>query len=161
MTALSPMHDSALLAGRILDALRSGNLPGLELELQRTRSAPLDLPPDSAERWELLDAVAGQMSVTLQRLRRPLHPPLRRSGSSTSASCGTWPITPPLALLERLQNRGQLFPDLFPSRRRVSEQAALPLQGGLASLPALLLPAPLQVQFGPFDRVPACRTTVA
>ncbi len=69
MAALSPVHDSGLLAGRILDALRSGNLPGLELELQRTRSAPLDLPSDSAERWELLDAVAGQMSVTLQRLR--------------------------------------------------------------------------------------------
>jgi hypothetical protein len=69
MAALSPVHDSALLAGRILDAARSGNLPGLELELQRTRSAPLDLPSDSAERWELLDAVAGQMSVTLQRLR--------------------------------------------------------------------------------------------
>jgi hypothetical protein len=70
MTALSPVHDSALLAGRILDAFRSGDLPGLEFELQRDRSAPPDLPPDTAERWELLDAVAGQMHATLQRLRR-------------------------------------------------------------------------------------------
>lgn len=70
MTVLSPVHDSAQLAGRILDAFRSGDLPGLEFELQRDRSAPPDLPPDTAERWELLGAVASQMRSTLQRMRR-------------------------------------------------------------------------------------------
>ncbi|MGA2328447.1 MAG: hypothetical protein ABSH05_19385 [Bryobacteraceae bacterium] len=70
MTALAPVYDSALAAGRILGAVQSGNLAGLESELDRARSMPTGLPPDTAERWELLDAVAGQMRLTLERLRR-------------------------------------------------------------------------------------------
>lgn len=70
MHALSPTCDSAQAARRLLLAVESGNLAGLESELDRLWSMPAGLPPDTAERWELLEAVAGQMRGTLARMRR-------------------------------------------------------------------------------------------
>jgi hypothetical protein len=70
MTAPALVYDSAQAAGRILVACQSGNLPDLESELEWACSPPPALPPDCAERWELLDAVAGQMLATLARMRR-------------------------------------------------------------------------------------------
>lgn len=70
MHAVSSTHDSARAADRLLQAVQSGNLAGLESELDRSWSVPEGLPTDSAERWELLEALASQMRSTLVRMRR-------------------------------------------------------------------------------------------
>jgi hypothetical protein len=70
MTAPGLAYDSARAAGRILVACQRGNLPDLKSALDSACSPPPALPPDSAERWELLDAVAGQMLATMARMRR-------------------------------------------------------------------------------------------
>ena len=70
MSAQPATYDSAHAAVRILEAAQSGDLAGLETELDRPRSWPADLPPETAERWELLDAVACQMRSSLERMRR-------------------------------------------------------------------------------------------
>jgi hypothetical protein len=59
--------DSALAARRILAAVEAGNNTGLEAQLLQARSAPENLPAGSAERWELLDAIAGWMVRSLRR----------------------------------------------------------------------------------------------
>ncbi len=61
--------DSAGAARRILAAVEAGNLAGLEAELDRPLCAPANLPSENAERWELLDAIAGEMRLTLRRMR--------------------------------------------------------------------------------------------
>lgn len=70
MTAPTLVYDSARAASRILVACQAGNLPDLEWELVQACLPPPAMPPDSAERWELLDAVASQMLATLARMRR-------------------------------------------------------------------------------------------
>jgi hypothetical protein len=62
--------DPAGAARRILAAMEAGNLAWLEAELDRPLCMPADLPSENAERWELLDAIAGAMRLTLCRMRR-------------------------------------------------------------------------------------------
>lgn len=70
MIARLAPYDSAMAAGKILAAMQAGNLAGLESELQYRWEPPADIPADSAERWELLNAVTCQMRDTLDRIRR-------------------------------------------------------------------------------------------
>lgn len=66
------VSDSARTAGRILDAFHAGNLERLESELEQATGPgpPAGLPPEAAERWELLDAIARQMRAAVARTRR-------------------------------------------------------------------------------------------
>ncbi len=70
MKAQAAVYDSARAAVRILDAAQSGDLDGLEAELDHSLTWPADLSPDRVERWELLDAIAGQMKSAVHRMRR-------------------------------------------------------------------------------------------
>lgn len=62
--------NSAEAAKRILAAVEAGSLVRLEAELEGSRCAPSDLPPESAERWELLDALTTDLRLALRRKRQ-------------------------------------------------------------------------------------------
>ncbi len=66
------MHacDSAHAARQILAAVETGDSAGLASTLQRIPAPPENLPAASVERWDLLDAIAGQMRRMLRRKQR-------------------------------------------------------------------------------------------
>ncbi len=62
--------DSAEAARRILAAVEAGSLVRLEAELELSRCSPSELPPGSAERWDLLDALTTDLRLALRRARQ-------------------------------------------------------------------------------------------
>jgi hypothetical protein len=61
--------DSAGAAKQLLSAVEAGNLARLAAELEHTPAPPAGLAAADAERWELLDAIAGDLRRTLRRMR--------------------------------------------------------------------------------------------
>jgi|GEM_PF-1007694 len=68
MTAPVSEPDAAAVALRILDAFESGNLDGLEAELER-RIAAGRTARRFDEHWELLEAIVSRMRPAIRRMR--------------------------------------------------------------------------------------------
>jgi len=70
--------DPAGEARRILAAVEAGELTHLEAELRQPLRTPVGLPSETAERWELLEAIAAEMRRAFRRMR--LHAATRLEG---------------------------------------------------------------------------------